>query len=130
MLVQESASGFSNLMGELLSETMFKEYKATKCVDQGKACVVRKYLFGSSFVVNLGGGISDSTIDKTLGQVAMGVADALGKEYSYHILLKDKGFGFTANDKLSQNEKPIVSVEAVKDNDSYVILIIAHQLIF
>jgi hypothetical protein len=130
MLVKESESGFSNLMGELLSENMYKEYKATKCVDQCKECVVRKYLFGSSFVVNLGGGVSESIIDKTLGQVAMGVADALGKDYSYHLLLKDKGFGFTANDKLSQLEKPIVTVEAVKENDSYVLLIIVHQSIF
>ena len=114
-------------MGELLSENMFKEYKATKCVDQCNACVVRKYLFGSSFVANLGGGIPDSIIDKTLGQVAMGVADALGKEYSFSILLKGKGYGFTANDKLSQYGKSIVTVKAEKDNDSYVILITVNH---
>lgn len=130
MVVKESESGFSNLMGELLSENLYKEYKATKCIDQGKACVVRKYLFGSSFVVNLGGGVPENNLDTTLGQVAMGVADALGSNYSYHLLLKKKGFGFTANDKLSQLEKPIVTVEAEKVNDSYVILIVVHQAIF
>jgi hypothetical protein len=130
MLIQESESGFSNLMGELVSDNMYKVYKATKCVDQCNECMVRKYLFGSSFVVNLGGGIPDSIINKTMGQVAMGIANALGTAYSYHRLLKDIGYGFTANDKLSQLEKPIVTVEAVKQNDSWGILIIVHQSIF
>jgi len=130
MLIQESASGFSNLMGELLSENLHKEYKATKCIDQGKVCVVRKYLFGSTFVASLGGGISESDIDKTLSQVAMGVAIALGKDFSYSVYLKEKGYGFTANDKLTQFHKPVVSVKAEKENDSYVILIYVRQAIF
>lgn len=127
MLVKESESGFSNLMGDLISQNFYKEYKATKCIDQGKVCVVRKYLYGSSFVVNLGGGVSESILDNTLGQVAMAVADALGSTFSYHLLLKKKGYGFTANDKLSQKEKPVITVEAIKENDSYTIYIIAHQ---
>lgn len=130
MLIQESASGFSNLMGELLSENMHKEYKATKCIDQGKICVVRKYLFGSTFVVSLGGGVSESNLKNTLSQVAKGVADALGKGFSYNIIDDGNGYGFTANDKLSQNHKPIVSVGAEKENESYVILIYVRQAIF
>lgn len=130
MLMQESTSGFSNLMGELLSDNMFKEYKATKCIDQGKVCVVRKYLFGSTFVVSLGGGVPESSLNNTLSQVAKGVAEALGKDFSYSVLLKGNGYGFTSNDKLSQNEKPIITVESLKENDAYVILIMVRQAIF
>ena len=78
MVVQESASGFSTLMGELLSDNGTKEYKATKCIDHAQECTVRKTLFGGgSYVAKLGGGIPESLIEKNAESSGRGSSSCL-----------------------------------------------------
>jgi hypothetical protein len=128
MLVNEAASGFESLKGELVNNNYYKEYKANKCIAEAKVCLVRNYLFGKTYVASLGGGVSKEQLWPIISNIGGGVAQALGSEYFYHILQNNSGIGFTAKNKMSAEEHPVITVESMKDtNETYIILIIAHQ---
>jgi hypothetical protein len=127
-LIKESVNRFDAIQGELISDNMIRIYKTTKMMDQALACTIRKPLFGGSYNALMTSGVAESQVEPEFRKVVEKVGAALGSDFFYSYPPSNDGLDFTQKDRLSHESTPDVSVQVVRENDSYSIYILVRQV--
>lgn len=122
-LIKESVTRFDSIQGELISENMYKLYKATKVLESAQVCTIRKPLFGSTYYAKMVSGLAKDQVADEFKKVASKVAESLGSDYYYSLFFDGSGIKFVSKPSIGFDAVPDVTIEVVTEDNAYSIYI-------